>query len=786
MSKALIFFLNLGELNNKCMIQTTTKSILKSLIFGSTFLLASYGASAQVSLTTMGAPYLQDFNTLANTGTGTNTLILTGWAMVEAPGNAFYSAGTGSSATGDTYSFGATASSERALGTLRSGSVTTTIGASFTNNTTGDITGLDISYVGEQWRLGTRNRFDSLKFQYSLNATAINDGLAAWTSVSALDFFSLDTVGPAGARDGDLPQFKSALNATIGSISIPNGATFFIRWVDINGAGADDGLAVDDFSLTPMGIVTPALSINDVIMNEGNAGITSFDFVVQLNVPAGAGGVNFELTSMDITANQPGDYMNIPTTFGTIPMGATSYTLTVPVFGDATIESDETFAINVTNVTGANVMDAMAIGTILNDDYVTPVVTLDPSDVTICHGSTANFFAAASGTPTPTVQWQVSTNGGTNWTNMPGQTFTNLQFTAQVANNGSIYRAVFTNGGGDTTASASITVNPNYFINTTDSVCPGSNYTFPDGFVATNITAQVIHASNFTTVAGGCDSVITTTVNVGSVYNINETATVCPGNDFTYPDGTMAVNVTGTVSHTSNMTTLLGCDSIINTTVNVSPIDTTTATPASICMGDSALFYGNYITTAGMHYHTLTNMFGCDSVIEINLTVFPLPTATYSSVVNAGTVDFTGTHTGAIGFQWSFGDGNTSPLQSPSHTYAANGVYTACFSVVSSNGCYDSVCSPVTISTISLKELSSTTSIALYPNPAKENVTIAFATEVKTGSVKLINAIGQVVLAKEVKNASSIEINLNAINKGVYFVQIENNGEKTVKRLIIE
>lgn len=769
------------------MIQISTKSIFKSLVFGSTFLIASYSVNAQISLPTMGAPYTQDFNTLANTGTGTNTLALTGWAMVEAPGNAFYSAGTGSSGTGDTYSFGAAASSERALGTLRSGSVTTTIGASFTNNTGGDITGLDISYVGEQWRLGTRNRFDSLKFQYSLNATAVNDGLAAWTSVNALDFFSPDTVAPVGVRDGDLAQFKVALSATIGSITIANGSTFYIRWVDINAAGADDGLAVDDFSLTPTGVVTPSLSIADVTMNEGNAGFTSFDFVVSLSVPAGVGGVGFELTSADMTAIAPGDYMTIPTTFGAIPQGMTSYTLSVPVAGDVSIELDETFAINVTNVTGATVADAMAIGTILNDDYVVPVVTLDPSDVNICHGSTANFFAAATGNPAPTVQWQVTTNGGINWTDLPGETFTNLQFTAQIANNFSVYRAIFSNGGGaDTTLVATLVVHPNYYINQPVSVCPGSDYTFPDGFIATNITAQVIHVSNFTTVALGCDSIITTTVDVGAVYNINETATVCNGDDYTYPDGVVANNVTGTVSHTSNMTTLLGCDSIINTTVNVSPMDTTTATPASICMGDSALFYGNYITTAGMHYHTLTNMFGCDSVIEIDLTVFSLPTATYSSVVNAGTVDFTGTHTGAIGFQWSFGDGNTSPLQSPSHTYAANGVYTACFSVVSSNGCYDSVCSPVTITSISLKELSSTTSIALYPNPAKENVTIAFATEVKTGSVKLINAIGQVVLTKEVKNASSAEINLNAINKGVYFVQIENNGEKTVKRLIIE
>jgi len=204
-------------------------------------------------------------------------------------------------------------------------------------------------------------------------------------------------------------------------------------------------------------------------------------------------------------------------------------------------------------------------------------------------------------------------------------------------------------------------------------------------------------------------------------------------------------------------------------------------------MGDSALFYGNYITTAGMHYHTMTNVFGCDSVIEIDITVNSLPTAAYSSVVNGATVDFTNLSTGAIAYEWYFGDGSTSTQTSPSHTYLINGTYTVCLTSFSSFGCEDIICTnTLTIQGISMKELNAKPTIILYPNPAKDNVSITFSAEVKTGTVKLINAIGQVILTKEVKNASSVEINLNAMNKGVYFVQIENNGEKAVKRLIIE
>ncbi|MBK8142003.1 MAG: hypothetical protein IPK57_14205 [Chitinophagaceae bacterium] len=70
----------------------------------------------------------QDFNTLANTGSSSS--LPTGWYFAEtgSSSNTTYTAGTGSGNTGDTYSFCATSSSERALGGLRSGALVPTIG----------------------------------------------------------------------------------------------------------------------------------------------------------------------------------------------------------------------------------------------------------------------------------------------------------------------------------------------------------------------------------------------------------------------------------------------------------------------------------------------------------------------------------------------------------------------------------------------------------------------------------------------------------------------------------
>lgn len=127
---------------------------------------------------------------------------------------------------------------------------------------------------------------------------------------------------------------------------------------------SDNNSATDTTTL----IALPALSIDDVSKNEGNAGTTAFDFTVSLSSPALAGGVSFDIATANGTAVAPGDYTARSLTGRTIPAGSSSYTFTVQVHGDTDVEADETFFVNVSNVTGATLLDAQGTGTILNDD----------------------------------------------------------------------------------------------------------------------------------------------------------------------------------------------------------------------------------------------------------------------------------------------------------------------------------------------------------------------------------------------------------------------------------
>jgi uncharacterized repeat protein (TIGR01451 family) len=118
------------------------------------------------------------------------------------------------------------------------------------------------------------------------------------------------------------------------------------------------------------------LAIDDVAVAEGQAGTRIFTFTVKLDQPApGPGGVTFDIATADGTAqddnpaSEDNDYVAQTLTGQNIPAGNAEYTFDVTVNSDVVVEPDETFFVNVTNVTGTSVGDPQGLGTIQNDDF---------------------------------------------------------------------------------------------------------------------------------------------------------------------------------------------------------------------------------------------------------------------------------------------------------------------------------------------------------------------------------------------------------------------------------
>lgn len=266
---------------------------------------ASFASAADpicYSFTAGNLTWTENFDGLGNTEPGTSSVVPAGFGFIETGSNAdgSYTINRGSLSAGNTYSYGRvppeTSFTDRAFGGLRSGTNVPLIGGCIVNDTNSALVSVSLTLDGEQWRLGTTNRgiSDRIDFQYSLNATALTNG--TWTDVDALDFSSPNTLSAAGEKNGnDVTNRIAGINASIPSLSIPVGGTFYFRWVDLDITGNDDGLAIDNFSMTVANAVPSSsnLSISGRVVRADGRGIGG----AYVRLAGGEGGGQMVLTN---------------------------------------------------------------------------------------------------------------------------------------------------------------------------------------------------------------------------------------------------------------------------------------------------------------------------------------------------------------------------------------------------------------------------------------------------------------------------------------------------------
>lgn len=215
-----------------------------------------------------------------------------------------------------------------------------------------------------------------------------------------------NTVAFGGGATGTVTAATST-SLTIGSLTgLTNGALNAV--VTVNGSASASTQVATVF--TP-----PNLTINDVTQAEGNAGTSNFTFTVSLSAPAPTGGVTFDIATQDGSATTAdSDYVAQSLTSQTIAAGNSTYTFTVVVNGDTKFEPNESFFVNVTNVTNAVVTDGVGQGTITNDD-AQPNLTI--GSVTASEGnagtSTLTFTVTLSAASSQTVSVLAYTGDGT-------------------------------------------------------------------------------------------------------------------------------------------------------------------------------------------------------------------------------------------------------------------------------------------------------------------------------------------------------------------------------------
>ncbi len=249
-----------------------------------------------------------------------------------------------------------------------------------------------------------------------------------------------------------------------------------------------------------------------------------------------------------------------------------------------------------------------------------PIVQIQINPNPVCLGHDVTLTATVTGNYTnPVYRWQIFSSGF--WVNVPGgdaltHIITNIQL-----NQEGIYRFVVADGIGNldnencnaiSEEIELIIIRPSV-TDLVEAICEGQSYTVGNStYNTTGNYTDILIGPN------GCDSI----VNLDLTVNPHTTATVdpiiCEGES--YIIGSSVLNETGTYVET--ITNANGCDSVV--TVNLTVIQpTTTTVQETICEGNSIDVAGETFSSEGNFTVILTDQFGCDSIISVQINVIP-------------------------------------------------------------------------------------------------------------------------------------------------------------------
>ena len=153
-------------------------------------------------------------------------------------------------------------------------------------------------------------------------------------------------------------------------------------------------------------------------------------------------------------------------------------------------------------------------------------------------------------------------------------------------------------------------------------------------------------------------------------------------------------------------------------------------------------------------------------------------------------IDFEGAADGATSWFWNFGDGNTSDLQNPSHTYADIGNYVVTLTVVDNDGCSASALIDVLVYeevVSSTDDLDLENRLMVYPNPTKEELSLHFSWPGTTDiQYYVVDLLGRPLTSifGVASGTSQESLSLSAFPSGTYLLVVESSEGRVTKRIV--
>ncbi len=275
--------------------------------------------------------------------------------------------------------------------------------------------------------------------------------------------------------------------------------------------------------------------------------------------------------------------------------------------------------------------------------------------------------------------------------------------------------------------------------------------------------------------AMGCDSIIELDLTITSPSSSMSSVTAC--SNYTWAQNGQTYATSGVYYDT--IPNAVGCDSIIGLNLLISN-PSLTPIVQNACDSYTWSETGMTYTTSGSYQALYQNQYGCDSILELNLTINAAPAVvlvgtTQETVAGNGGADITVTGGGSYTYLWSNG-ATTEDL-----TNVVGGIYTVQVTNVST-GCQISF--QVTVPSVVGINESALDLFMIHPNPTTGKFTVTLQKELPA-MVNVYAANGSIVFSSKT-SSKSIDVNLEHLANGVYNVEVINSEMKRNQQIVIQ
>lgn len=342
-----------------------------------------------------------------------------------------------------------------------------------------------------------------------------------------------------------------------------------------------------------------------------------------------------------------------------------------------------------------------------------------------------------------------------------------FKFMGVTYNQAGVYE-ILTEGtdGCDSTIILTILELPLVTSNLNASICFGEEF-----IIGSDVLTEPGNYTIFIAASNGCDSIINLTLDVLPDINVSLIEVICSGGVFVIG----GESLTDAGDYTFVFEAANGCDSIVNLSLSVLP-DFDVPIDELLCEGDVYIIGGDTLDEAGTYFYTLQASNGCDSIVHLTL-FFDFVDNTVTLTETTLTANMSNAF-----YQWFNCDtGEDVPFaSSQSFTPTVTGNYAV--RIEDQFGCTAvSACTHVIITSTEDEALSN--KITLYPNPASARIFILHAENFTVESVTVTDMCGQQIQDLTLENDNSIDVS-NLVG-GIYLMRIKVDGREVVKRVMI-